>query len=114
MGRMMIDRSVSDPGHKVGLEMLLKDPPSWKGDKIDLYYWFWGVRAFREYAGPDAEAGLKWLKETRTVLVESQNSASKGERAGSWEPVSRWSGEGGRVFMTALGALTLEAALERK
>ena len=27
---------------------------------------------------------------------------------GSWEPIDRWGGEGGRVYATAINALTLE------
>ena len=42
------------------------------------------------------------------AIVKNQNTGSTGCRDGSWEPVSRWSCEGGRVYATAINALTLE------
>lgn len=42
------------------------------------------------------------------ALVKSQQSSDAGDKGGSWEPTDRWSGYGGRVYATAMGALTLE------
>ncbi len=42
------------------------------------------------------------------ALVKPQNVRSSGCKNGSWEPVDRWSCEGGRVYATAINALTLE------
>jgi hypothetical protein len=42
------------------------------------------------------------------ALVKPQNSRPGSCTDGSWEPVDRWSCEGGRVYATAINALTLE------
>lgn len=39
-----------------------------------------------------------------------QRAKDAGCAADSWEPVDRWGGEGGRVYATAINALTLETA----
>ncbi len=44
----------------------------------------------------------------KDALVKNQNVGSSGCKAGSWETEGRWCGEGGRVYATAINALTLE------
>ena len=42
------------------------------------------------------------------ALVSHQDVDDHKDTRGSWEPVGRWCGVGGRVYATALNALTLE------
>ena len=44
----------------------------------------------------------------KDALVKNQNVKSTGCKSGSWEPIGRWCPEGGRVYGTAINALTLE------
>ena len=47
-----------------------------------------------------------WSDRLRDHLVESQRT--DGHAAGSWDTRGRWSGSGGRLYMTAMHVLTLE------
>ncbi len=70
----------------------------------DFYYWYYATLALRHEGGPVWDRWNVALK--RTLLAGQQK---KGPFAGSWSPDSRWGGYGGRVYTTALGALSLEA-----
>jgi len=51
----------------------------------------------------------KWNEPMKNALVPNQQAAKGGCRNGSWDPEGdRWGFEGGRVYATALNALTLE------
>ena len=82
--------------------------------QIDFYRWYflaYATRVAGERAAepavsarscpPDGGPGLA------EILVESQ--VKRGPDSGSWEPSDRWSDVGGRVYSTALAALTLDA-----
>ena len=47
-----------------------------------------------------------WNRAMVDALVDHQNT--DGDKEGSWEPVGRWCCKGGRVYATAINALTLE------
>jgi hypothetical protein len=108
LGRIFMDKNKGDPRLAQGTEMLLADKPAWKGNKVDVYYWFWASRALFQYDGPSGPKWAAWNPLLKEALVPTQNGAGSGDKAGSWEPVSRWSMEGGRVYVTAMNALTLE------
>ena len=61
-----------------------------------------------QFHGPAARKWKAWNEGLKTALLKNQNPQGSGCKAGSWEPVDRWSGDGGRVYGTALNALTLE------
>ena len=50
----------------------------------------------------------RWNDVVRDTLVDRQCGEDEGCRRGSWDPLGRWSPEGGRVYSTALAVLTLE------
>lgn len=92
-----------------GSAFLTNDFPSWDGNDIDAYYWYYGSLAlFR--LDPKGEEWKTWREKLVSILTQRQNAGS-GCKSGSWEPVDRWSGEGGRVYMTALCAMALETEL---
>ncbi len=105
MCRIFMDRK--KPG---GVELLLRDPPRWDGTAIDFYYWYCASLALFQFDGPSGAKWKSWNEPMKNALVKNQNPSSTGCRAGSWEPVDRWSGEGGRVYATAINALTLEVS----
>jgi len=59
-------------------------------------------------SAPDGQFLRKQLRQMRKALVERQLRI--GEHAGSWEPSDRWGTAGGRVYSTALAAMSLESA----
>jgi hypothetical protein len=87
---------------------LLTDPPRWDGNAIDFYYWYCGTLAAHAEDGPKGPRWTAWSDRLVKALVPTQNDAKSGCRAGSWEPVDRWSGEAGRVYATAMNTLALE------
>ncbi len=89
--------------------MLLRDKPAWNANAIDLYYWYYGTRALK--AGGLPAEWTAWKTEVTNALTKNQNPRSRGCRGGSWEPVDRWSGEGGRIYVTSMAVLTLHYAL---
>ncbi len=91
-----------------GCDLLLRDRPKWDGNAIDFYYWYCATLALFQYDGPSGPKWKSWNDDMKAVLVQNQNPTSSGCKGGSWEPVDRWSGEGGRVYATAINALTLE------
>lgn len=68
-------------------------------ERTDYYYWYYGTLALYQLQGPVWE---KWNQAVQKRILNLQ------QRDGSWEPNDRWGGHGGRVFSTALAALTLE------
>lgn len=92
-------------------------PPKWSpGDAntwrtTDFYYWYVASHALAQVLDPSDARWKKWNAALTAALVDTQNVGDphRGKcREGSWEPVDRWSCEGGRVFATATAALALE------
>lgn len=104
--RVLIERKKSDPRLALGRDLLLKDLPKWDGNAIDFYHWFQTSQALFQLAGPD-ETWKPWNAALKEALLKHQ-TAGDGCARGSWEPVDRWSYEGGRVYSTAINALSLE------
>jgi len=84
-----------------GADLLERLPPNWYGGSIDMYYWFFGSRAL------SAVGGRSW-KVWREALV-AMLPVNQGED-GSFDPVDPWGDDGGRVYSTAMCALTLHRA----
>jgi hypothetical protein len=81
--------------------------PCWNesGSSVDFNAWFAGTRALALYG--DAELWEAWSANARRILVSHQRKYADGCGCGSWDPVDRWGREGGRVYATAMNALTL-------
>jgi hypothetical protein len=85
-------------------EYLLRNLPQWKRSGTnDLYYWYYGTLALHQLGG---DAWEEWNRHIRTTLVSAQRT--DGPYEGSWDTRTRWGTSGGRVYTTALAALTLE------
>lgn len=73
------------------------------GEKVDLYYWYYGsMAAFQQ----DPAIFKSWSHGLLDALLPSQNKLA--DDAGSWTPTGDYSAEWGRVGQTALSALCLE------
>ena len=79
--------------------------PSWgaNGEKVDMYYWYYGSLCTFQIDGPIWE---RWRTDLIKTLTENQ--CKQGDDAGSWPIVGEFSGEWGRVGQTALGCLSYE------
>ena len=108
MSRIFMDRQKNEPRVSGGCDLLLKDKPRWDGNWTDFYYWYYASLALFQFDAPDGAKWKSWNQEMKNALVPHQNKVDSGCRRGSWEPVDRWSCEGGRVYATAINALTLE------
>jgi hypothetical protein len=108
MSRIFMDKNKSDPRLTSGCDLLLRDKPKWDGNAIDYYYWYYASLALFQFDGPSGPKWKAWNEDMKNSLVKNQNTSSTGCKSGSWETIDRWSGEGGRVYATAINALTLE------
>jgi hypothetical protein len=86
--------------------------PCWNqaGTTVDYVAWYSGTRALSDYGDPELWGA--WSGNVRRILVSHQRKYAEGCNCGSWDPVARWGRGGGRVYATALNALTLEILLD--
>ena len=91
-----------------GLQLLDSLPPRWNPSdgSIDMYYWHWGALA-------TWQAGRRPWKRwgdalDQEVVPNQRQDTSTCVYRGSWDPIGPWGQTGGRVYATALLALTLE------
>jgi hypothetical protein len=90
-----------------GADLLVKCLPKWDVDQgtIDFYYWYYGSLAMFQVGG---DRWNKWNAAMKTSLLDHQRLEKDRCEYGSWDPVDPWSGEGGRVYATAINCLTME------
>jgi hypothetical protein len=108
MSRIFMSKNRADPALKGGVDLLLKDLPAWDRYKIDFYYWYYATLALFQYDGPSGPSWRAWNENMKNALVANQKGRPDGCQNGSWDPIDRWGFEGGRVYATAINALTLE------
>jgi hypothetical protein len=99
--RQMMGQKKDNPASREAVTFLLDNLP--RRADYNLYYWYYGTLAMYQYGGAGWE---HWNDSLRDLLVKDQQQS--GPLAGSWDPNDRWGGYGGRVYSTAMGALSLE------
>ncbi|MEN6448865.1 MAG: hypothetical protein ABFC96_00100 [Thermoguttaceae bacterium] len=83
-------------------DYLLGEPPS--SSRSNVYYWYYATMGMYQLQGVHWQ---RWNEALRTALVSRQ--VKSGPLAGSWNNNDDlWGGYGGRVYTTALSALSLE------
>lgn len=92
----------------LGCDYLLESamPPETfqRGQPANIYTWYYAAQVMHHMGG---EYWEKWNPRMREYLIKSQDR--EGHKAGSWDPTSdAWGRQGGRIYTTALSALTLE------
>ncbi|MBD3672253.1 MAG: hypothetical protein HUJ26_01890 [Planctomycetaceae bacterium] len=90
-----------NPQSTEAVRYLLRETP--KISNWNLYYWYYGTLAMYQYGGEEWD---RWNLAMRDTIVSTQKT--KGDLAGSWDPVGPWGPYGGRVYSTALATLCLE------
>jgi hypothetical protein len=114
-------------------ESIFENAPKWEHAKLDYCYWLWAAM-YLQLRTEDAREGWQaentqlqrsgkardaWWESAAEVLTKHQRgwheldtkaertTAAKLAEHGSWDAVDAWSTAGGRVYATAMGALTL-------
>ncbi len=115
--RLFSGESRTDPVIKRGVDILMAHKPQWReqdGKKlstINIYYWYYASYAMFQFGGKMWE---DWNKDMIEALVSTQRQEFDPETKephcvdGSWDPIGEWGIAGGRVYSTAIGAMTLE------
>ncbi len=112
--RLFAGESRRDPEIRRGVDRLAAHPPKWREQKgrslssVNVYYWYYGAYAMFQFGG---RPWIDWNDAMQTALLSSQRSVDRGDSEevdGSWDPIGEWGVSGGRVYATALGAMTLE------
>ena len=115
MCRAMLGQSPT-PGSVMdaAADRLVRKPPVWsvRDGRADPYYWFWGSDAMRQVGGARWRT---WRRALESAVVSRQRRPEQGAAAaGSWDPVGPWGEVGGRVYSTALTALSLQSSYRLK
>lgn len=84
------------------LALITASPPS--VSSANAYTWYYATLACFHAGGP---AWDRWNAQLQAALLPMQRREG-GPLAGSWDPDPVWGGHGGRVYSTALSAMTLE------
>jgi hypothetical protein len=108
MCRIFMDRNRSDRRLSTGADFLLRHLPEWGPRKTDFYYWYYASLALFQFDGPSGPKWKAWNVPMKATIVSHQNAEAGTCKNGSWEPADRWAWGGGRVYSTAINALTLE------
>ncbi len=111
LGRLTVARDAKDPWVKAAAPLLAADLPAWDDSTkpMDYYYWYYGTLAlFQHGRGEGADLWKRWNAALTKTLLESQKDGNAACGRGSWDPCDRWGFEGGRIYATAMNALSLE------
>ena len=100
--RIFTGERLSSEAVRSGAKIVADSPPAWSGRKLNFYYWYYGTYAMYQVA----RHWKGWEKDMLAAVMPHQRD--KGCVDGSWDPVGEWCLQGGRVYATAINALTME------
>ena len=100
--RLFLTGRVDDSRITLNAERMLRQLP--QQGREDFYYWYYGTLVMFQVGGRYWEA---WNAALVPTLLGAQVSKERSPFTGSWPPRGDWSGEGGRIYQTALGVLML-------
>ncbi|MEO6594799.1 MAG: prenyltransferase/squalene oxidase repeat-containing protein [Planctomycetota bacterium] len=101
------------PIMQAAANLLAAKPPSWRPDAgtIDEYYWYFATLAMQQVGG---RHWFDWQKRLEPAVAKTQHAdQAKQNLVGSWDPIGVWGENGGRVYSTALLAMTARAAMSQ-
>jgi hypothetical protein len=108
-GRLLAGQGTDHPLVAKGLDLLARTPPAWDDrGSVDFVYWYFGSLA--SFRGGGARWAA-WSEAVGRALGPTQRGDDAGCARGSWDPVDPWGADGGRVYSTAINALTREIEL---
>ena len=100
--RLVLGASPADASTAEALAFIGGSAPT--PSTANAYAWYYATLASFHAGGPQWE---QWNTRLQAVLLPLQRRDG-GPLDGSWDPDPVWGGYGGRVYSTALSALTLE------
>jgi len=100
--RLFLGMPVDHPAAGEALAMIGAAPPD--RNRPNAYAWYYATLASFHAGGPQWD---RWNAALQAALLPLQRRDG-GPLAGSWDPDPVWGGHGGRVYSTALAAMTLE------
>ena len=100
--RLFLGMPVDHPVAIEGLDMISRHPPDAR--RPNAYTWYYATLASFHCGGSQWEG---WNQHLQAALLPLQHREA-GPLEGSWDPDAVWGGHGGRVYATALSAMTLE------
>ncbi len=115
LARLSAGEPATLPEIKNGARWLLENLPAWQpgGDlrQVNFYYWYHASYALFLRGGADWQT---WNTALQAALLPTQRRVEDLEgkypdAAGSWDPLGEWAYVGGRVYATAINALSLES-----
>lgn len=104
--QQLIGRSRDDPRMEQSARFVLSAPPRWARDDqggAPTHYWYYATLALFQHQG---EPWRLWNERLVPELLRNQRADAGA--AGSWDPQDQWSRLGGRIYQTAVCALSLE------
>ncbi len=106
LGRLLAGDKRTSKKLRAGIDLLVAELPRWNEEvpsTVSFYYWYYGTQALSLHGGASWKA---WSPAVREALIPHQRK-NEGDEAGSWDPIDEWGTAGGRVYSTAINALTL-------
>jgi hypothetical protein len=100
--RFLLGLPAEHPAAAEALELIARTPP--ERSRPNAYAWYYATLASFHAGGPQWE---RWNLALQAALLPLQRRDGTAFD-GSWDPDPAWGGHGGRVYATALGAMTLE------
>ena len=100
--RLLLGMPAGQPSTAEALALITASPPS--ASTANAYTWYYATLACFHAGGPSWD---RWNSQLQAALLPMQRREG-GPLAGSWDPDPVWGGHGGRVYSTALSAMTLE------
>ena len=100
--RLLLGLPVDHPTAVEAIDLIARSSPD--AARPNAYAWYYATLASFHVGGPQWE---RWNSQVQAALLPLQRRDATHQR-GSWDPDPVWGGHGGRVYATALAALTLE------
>jgi hypothetical protein len=91
-----------DPGLRMGVEWLASEGPA----STDMHFNYYASMVMYQNDGPKGDLWKGWNRVMRDQLINTQ--VKGGNDRGSWHFSGNHGDAGGRLYNTALGAMTLE------
>jgi hypothetical protein len=100
--RLLLGEKLTDEQRKEAAEYVIPPDPT---ENPNFYYWYYGSLALMQVQG---KTWQEWNAQLRDRIVRIQQT--DGKQSGSWDPAADRYGadRGGRVYTTAIAALTLQ------
>jgi hypothetical protein len=100
--RLFLGLPADHPAAVEALDLVDRSPPL--SSAPNAYTWYYATLAAFHAGGPQWD---RWNARLQAALLPLQHRGD-GALDGSWDPDPVWGGHGGRVYATALSAMTLE------